>query len=276
MATRLETFMQSAKGLAIGGVIAAVLCPAAAQGFMADHVERRFQRDYVGGIDALAVDAYEERQAFIPFAKEIAQMKKREADLDRAFTWAAFRNSDLHWAIDSMDRLHDELASLIVDDEFRITPRQQVELLSGVMLEWLDEMKAERLSRNEKAAEEVIMVSAGDPTVTNVGLAGNWHRSQSLEEVRELETRLLEAAARIEEFGVENKRLQGILSGIATELDFVIRVAADPEVDIETTYGSFEKFTALLTNYNETAGAAAGEVGAPSKDEEKTAAGPQL
>ena len=141
--------------------------------------------------------------------------------------------------IESFDGLHEELESMIVD-ETKITPRQQLEVFSEVMLGWLEEM---RHGRNSEPETSAVMVSVDAQSPGQDGIAALSGKLEGLK------FRSKEMVARIDEYSAENVKLEEILSGIVVELDKILKIASDPSSDIEGAYGSLERYTALLGEY---------------------------
>lgn len=238
--------MKSAKGLALAGTLAVVLSPAVSD------AHPRFQPD-------IAAVTFQ--------SKKLERIQEQGELLFDALVATYTRNSRLINALESFDRLHDELSHFIVDDreDVEVSPREQLAILSSVMLNWLDDMVQELDPKPEIAA---VNVSAS----RSLGSQAAITPSELDRFITELEDQAKGISESIAQIGEENAKLEGILKGIVTQLDIVIGVHADPAADVMDAYNAFSRYSELLQEYADQT--ALTEVSAVAEeDEERLLAG---
>lgn len=242
--TALERFMSTAKGLAIGGVVTAVLYPTA-HAAMASYVDARFKTELS---ETVPLADYEDVRSYIsPFSREIARLEKRMAVLDKAQEKLSDRHADLEWAADSLAEMFEEMV-MLVPDPSKIEARQYLGILVQVMENWIEEMKSRTPGgQDDEAERSVISIMASGSLKATGGLGvQDWTL-----EIAALEHRIKAMADSINAWTEENARIEQLLGEMAEELDKVVRLTADPSSDLEEAFMALDRFGELLAYYDD-------------------------
>lgn len=237
--TALEKFFSTAKGLAVGTVLTAVLY-GPAHDAMKRHVEDSFSAEAQAGKPV----SYQGGGAFEGTAAEAVRLLDRRIEiLIEAQDRLSARNTSLANDIEVLASLHEEMVA-VVPDPSRMEPRQHLDIIGEV----LDNLMAQQEKDLSEGGSKPlgILVSASTPDLA--------------ETIQDKEHRLRELAKAINEWSAENERVEAILAQMVAELDVLFTVARDPSSEVDEGYEAWERFTVLLEGYLEPVGREVPEV----------------
>jgi len=192
MTTKVGNFMNTAKGMALAGVIAATMAA----------VSGAASASPFGGVAAGVLN---------PYRQEMARLGDRIVELAEVERRVMAMNEDLEWATQSLMEVTAEVESVIVDDD-RITPRQQLRLIADVLSDGLARVRRDAAFRNIKVGPLPRVMEARD--------------SWSSDDLSRLEAKESDLVASIDSYSSENEAALEVIRQVSKKLDHVI-LAAD-------------------------------------------------
>lgn len=192
MSTKIGVFMNTAKGMALAGVLAATV--AAVPGPVSANPFAGAAAGVMG-----------------PYRQEMARLGDRIGALAEVERRVKALNDDLEWATQALMEVTGEVEVVIVDED-RITPRQQLRLIADVLTDGLARMRRDQAFRNVTVADGPRVMDAR-LQLPSEGLSG-------------LAAKEADLVASIDAYSAENEAALETINQVSKRLDIVI-LAAD-------------------------------------------------
>jgi len=238
--TKLEKFLQTAKGVAISGVVTAALLPVG-HAVIVNHVNEGLRQEMAKRADAVVSleysPAFDERTGWetTAEAREIERMKVQERVLDVALSRIEGRNNQLKAGLDAYGRLYDSLERMAAEVGDRLPAREQAQLLSEALRSGLKVMKAEAM----KDRPSFLALSEAETRLAAFDEA----TAESMKDV------LADKARTINDLIWDNDLLEDVLVTLSARFDDTLRAADKGEDAVDEATQAVQEIASILREY---------------------------
>lgn len=238
--SKLEKFLQTAKGVAISGVVTAALLPVG-HAVIVNHVNESLRQEVQSRAEApiflvpqAEFDGGAEWEANAE-DEVLERMKVQERVLDIALSRIESRNNQLKAGLDAYGRLYDSLERMAAEAGDRLPAREQAQLLSEALRSGLKVMKAEAM----KDRHSFPAMSEAETRLAAFGETS----------AETLKNALADKARTINDLIWDNDLLENVLGTLSVRFDDTLRAADRGEDAVDEATEAIQEISSILREY---------------------------